>query len=108
MESENILVICKSFGGLVGSLSPADQQLFIWCPFPQPLSLFDVQFLNAVGDLLDLIPALVPSSKQRLGDFKLPGMGHCSALIKVRGSVSFEQNQTYRLFMLSLSSGFRF
>ncbi|KAG7216250.1 hypothetical protein INR49_029101 [Caranx melampygus] len=28
----------------------------------KPLSLFQIQFLNAVGDLLDLIPALVPSS----------------------------------------------
>lgn len=53
--------------------------------FPQPLSLFDIQFLNAVGDLLDLIPALMPSSNPPLRDFKLPGMGHCSALIKVRG-----------------------
>ncbi|XP_071758129.1 phospholipase B-like 1 [Centroberyx gerrardi] len=49
----------------------------------QPLSLFAVQFLNAVGDLLDLIPALVPSSKPPLRDFRLPGMGHCSALIKM-------------------------
>ncbi|KAM4634899.1 phospholipase B-like 1 [Polymixia lowei] len=48
-----------------------------------PLSLFAVQFLNAVGDLLDLIPALVPTSSAPLRDFKLPGMGHCSALIKV-------------------------
>ncbi|KAG8006400.1 Phospholipase B-like 1 [Nibea albiflora] len=48
----------------------------------QPLSLFDVQFLNAVGDLLDLIPALVPSNHP-LRSFKLPGMGHCSALIKM-------------------------
>ncbi|XP_014910889.1 phospholipase B-like 1 [Poecilia latipinna] len=49
----------------------------------KPLSLFDVQFLNAVGDLLDLIPALVPGSNSLLRDFKLPGMGHCSALIKM-------------------------
>uniref|UniRef100_A0AAZ1XX45 Phospholipase B-like n=1 Tax=Oreochromis aureus TaxID=47969 RepID=A0AAZ1XX45_OREAU len=49
----------------------------------KPLTLFDVQFLNAVGDLLDLIPALVPSSYTSLRDFKLPGMGHCSALIKM-------------------------
>lgn len=48
----------------------------------KPLSKFDVQFLNAVGDLLDLIPALNPSHS-RLKDFKLPGMGHCSALIKM-------------------------
>uniref|UniRef100_A0A8C6T6R4 Phospholipase B-like n=2 Tax=Neogobius melanostomus TaxID=47308 RepID=A0A8C6T6R4_9GOBI len=48
----------------------------------KPLSKFEVQFLNAVGDLLDLIPALNPSHP-RLVDFKLPGMGHCSALIKM-------------------------
>ncbi|XP_057717076.1 phospholipase B-like 1 [Corythoichthys intestinalis] len=48
----------------------------------KPLSLFAVQFLNAVGDLLDLIPALVPTSPP-LKHLKLPGMGHCSALITV-------------------------
>ncbi|XP_072299839.1 phospholipase B-like 1 [Eucyclogobius newberryi] len=48
----------------------------------KPLSKFDVQFLNSVGDLLDLIPALNPSHPP-LRDFKLPGMGHCSALIKI-------------------------
>ncbi|XP_048191210.1 phospholipase B-like 1 [Perognathus longimembris pacificus] len=48
----------------------------------KPLTMFQIQFLNAVGDLLDLIPSLSPS--------KFPGMnrkrwdmGHCSALIKV-------------------------
>ncbi|XP_030649443.1 phospholipase B-like 1 [Chanos chanos] len=49
----------------------------------EPLSLFAVQFLNAVGDLLDLIPALVPGSNPPLGEFKEPPMGHCSALIKM-------------------------
>ncbi|XP_013868362.1 phospholipase B-like 1 [Austrofundulus limnaeus] len=49
----------------------------------KPLSLFDVQFLNAVGDLLDLIPTLLPSSNSPHRDFSLPGMGHCSALIKM-------------------------
>ncbi|KAL6103320.1 plbd1 [Pungitius sinensis] len=48
-----------------------------------PLSLFAVQFLNAVGDLLDLIPSLVPTSNPPLRNFKRPGMGHCSALIKM-------------------------
>ncbi|KAM4902232.1 phospholipase B-like 1 [Sylvia borin] len=56
-----------------------------------PLSNFDVQFLNAVGDLLDLIPALFDYSA-RGGQCNVdPGgharyqwdMGHCSALIKV-------------------------
>ncbi|XP_061893450.1 phospholipase B-like 1 isoform X2 [Entelurus aequoreus] len=41
------------------------------------------KFLNAVGDLLDLIPNLVPSSAAPLKHLKLPGMGHCSALIKL-------------------------
>ncbi|XP_017272018.1 phospholipase B-like 1 isoform X2 [Kryptolebias marmoratus] len=49
----------------------------------KPLSLFDVQFLNAVGDLLDLIPTLVPGSEVPMGQFRRPGMGHCSALIKI-------------------------
>ncbi|XP_008328494.1 phospholipase B-like 1 [Cynoglossus semilaevis] len=49
----------------------------------KPLLMFAIQFLNAVGDLLDLIPALVPKSHPPLRDFKLPGMGHCSALIKM-------------------------
>ncbi|KAG7460046.1 hypothetical protein MATL_G00217170 [Megalops atlanticus] len=51
----------------------------------EPLSMFAVQFLNAVGDLLDLIPALVPDANPNSGkpSFKMPGMGHCSALIKM-------------------------
>ncbi|POI34529.1 hypothetical protein CIB84_001719, partial [Bambusicola thoracicus] len=56
-----------------------------------PLSVFDVQFLNAVGDLLDLIPALFEYSA-RSGQCNVEAgghgkyqwdMGHCSALIKV-------------------------
>lgn len=49
----------------------------------KPLSLFQVQFLNAVGDLLDLIPVLVPGSKVNMKLYKEPPMGHCSALIKM-------------------------
>ncbi|KAM9780476.1 phospholipase B-like 1 [Neosynchiropus ocellatus] len=49
----------------------------------KPLSLFAVQFLSAVGDLLDLIPALVPSNGSTPERVTLPGMGHCSALIKM-------------------------
>lgn len=48
-----------------------------------PLSQFAVQFLNAVGDLLDLIPALVPSVTSGFKQYKAPPMGHCSALIKM-------------------------
>nr|XP_055051064.1 phospholipase B-like 1 [Misgurnus anguillicaudatus]XP_055051065.1 phospholipase B-like 1 [Misgurnus anguillicaudatus] len=49
----------------------------------KPLSQFAIQFLNAVGDLLDLIPALVPGDKSTLNQYKSPPMGHCSALIKM-------------------------
>ncbi|KAI2666912.1 Phospholipase B-like 1 [Labeo rohita] len=48
-----------------------------------PLSQFAIQFLNAVGDLLDLIPALVPSKTSGFNKYKAPPMGHCSALIKM-------------------------
>nr|XP_046207967.1 phospholipase B-like 1 isoform X1 [Oncorhynchus gorbuscha] len=47
----------------------------------EPLSMFALQFLNEVGDLLDLIPALTPRFNSSRGP--VPGMGHCSALIKV-------------------------
>lgn len=65
---------------------------FIIFSFIQPLSNFDVQFLNAVGDLLDLIPALFEySARGRQCNVDSGGrgryqwdMGHCSALIKVR------------------------
>ncbi|XP_063337660.1 phospholipase B-like 1 isoform X2 [Pelmatolapia mariae] len=51
----------------------------------EPLSAFTVQFLNGVGDLLDLVPALTPRSNSSTGSgaFRMPGMGHCTALIKV-------------------------
>lgn len=64
---------------------------FVIFSFIQPLSNFDVQFLNAVGDLLDLIPALFDYSA-RGGQCNVDSgghgkyqwdMGHCSALIKV-------------------------
>ncbi|KAM6216293.1 phospholipase B-like 1 [Rhynchocyon petersi] len=49
----------------------------------KPLTLFQVQFLNAVGDLLDLIPSLSLMKNSSLKFFKNLEMGHCSALIKV-------------------------
>ncbi|XP_066530798.1 phospholipase B-like 1 [Hoplias malabaricus] len=49
----------------------------------KPLPLFAIQFLNAVGDLLDLIPALVPGVKTNMKNYNEPPMGHCSALIKM-------------------------
>ncbi|XP_017383812.1 phospholipase B-like 1 isoform X2 [Cebus imitator] len=49
----------------------------------KPMTLFQIQFLNAVGDLLDLIPSLSPTKSSSLKVFKRWDMGHCSALIKV-------------------------
>ncbi|XP_028263229.1 phospholipase B-like 1 [Parambassis ranga] len=51
----------------------------------EPLSAFAVQFLNGVGDLLDLVPVLTHRSKSttETSTFRMPGMGHCTALIKV-------------------------
>lgn len=62
-------------------------------PPAQPLPVFAVQFLNGVGDLLDLVPALKPRANSSTGadTFRMPGMGHCTALIKVRPR-SFESN----------------
>ncbi|XP_069845765.1 phospholipase B-like 1 isoform X2 [Dipodomys merriami] len=48
----------------------------------KPLTMFHIQFLNAVGDLLDLIPSLSPSRISGMNR-KRWDMGHCSALIKV-------------------------
>lgn len=49
----------------------------------KPMTMFQIQFLNAVGDLLDLIPSLSPTKTSSLKKFKIWDMGHCSALIKV-------------------------
>ncbi|XP_074213346.1 phospholipase B-like 1 isoform X2 [Camelus bactrianus] len=49
----------------------------------KPLTLFQIQFLNAVGDLLDLIPSFSPTKNSSLNFSKRWDMGHCSALIKV-------------------------
>lgn len=53
------------------------------------MTLFQIQFLNAVGDLLDLIPSLSPLKNSSLKVFKRWDMGHCSALIKVRHTAAF-------------------
>lgn len=52
--------------------------------FSQPMTLFQIQFLNAVGDLLDLIPSFSHTKNSSLDVFKRWDQGHCSALIKVR------------------------
>ncbi|XP_034508832.1 phospholipase B-like 1, partial [Ailuropoda melanoleuca] len=56
----------------------------------EALSFFAVQFLNAVGDLLDLVPVLASSSSEDWPSLRMEDatkyrreMGHCSALIKV-------------------------
>lgn len=49
----------------------------------KPMTMFQLQFLNAVGDLLDLIPSLSPTKSSSMEKFKIWEMGHCSALIKV-------------------------
>ncbi|XP_073932118.1 phospholipase B-like 1 isoform X2 [Castor canadensis] len=49
----------------------------------KPITMFQIQFLNAVGDLLDLIPSLSPTKNPSMKVFKRWDMGHCSALIKV-------------------------
>ncbi|XP_043929904.1 phospholipase B-like 1 isoform X2 [Protopterus annectens] len=54
-----------------------------------PLTYFDIQFLNAVGDLLDVIQELFPPrggtvfNSREQQKKSLWEMGHCSALIKV-------------------------
>ncbi|XP_075409447.1 phospholipase B-like 1 [Tenrec ecaudatus] len=47
----------------------------------KPLTQFQVQFLNGVGDMLDLVPSF--SIKGNLDLKRRMEMGHCSALIKV-------------------------
>ncbi|CAO2607007.1 Phospholipase B-like 1, partial [Lemmus lemmus] len=49
----------------------------------KPMTMSQIQFLNAVGDLLDLIPSLAPTKDSNMKVFKRWDMGHCSALIKV-------------------------
>uniref|UniRef100_A0A8C2W3L2 Phospholipase B-like n=1 Tax=Chinchilla lanigera TaxID=34839 RepID=A0A8C2W3L2_CHILA len=49
----------------------------------KPMSMFQIQFLNAVGDLLDLIPSFSSTKDTSTKFFKRWDMGHCSALIKV-------------------------
>ncbi|XP_073774485.1 phospholipase B-like 1 isoform X3 [Danio rerio] len=49
----------------------------------KPLSMFAVQLLNGIGDLLDLIPVLKRHSNSSQDSFRMPGMSHCSALIKM-------------------------
>lgn len=57
--------------------------------FSQPMTQFQIQFLNAVGDLLDLIPSLSSTKNSSMKFYKRWDMGHCSALIKVRHAAAF-------------------
>lgn len=77
-------IIAQLDGLYMGALEWAKQQK------QTPLSVFEVHFLNVIGDLLDLIPALFTNSAVgwHKGDPTGHGrdhwnMGHCSALIKV-------------------------
>lgn len=65
--------------------------------------MFAIQFLNAVGDLLDLVPVL-RSRRFSLSDlFSKPTMGHCSVLIKVRSSLHFLCNTLYSVLMFKFN-----
>ncbi|XP_001370772.3 phospholipase B-like 1 [Monodelphis domestica] len=49
----------------------------------KPLTVFQVQFLNAIGDTLDLLPSLMVPGNVSLDHSEVDEMGHCSVLIKV-------------------------
>ncbi|KAJ8254352.1 hypothetical protein COCON_G00209640 [Conger conger] len=72
---------------IVAQLDGLQQGAAYWAKLNkrEPLSEFAVQFLNAVGDLLDLIPTLAPETdlNHLKTHFTMPTMGHCSALIKM-------------------------
>ncbi|XP_062991049.1 phospholipase B-like 1 [Elgaria multicarinata webbii] len=77
-------IIAQLDGLYMGTVEWAKQQK------RTPLNAFQVSFLNAVGDLLDLIPALFSDSAGSNYNVMSGGsrryqweMGHCSALIKV-------------------------
>ncbi|XP_060101295.1 phospholipase B-like 1 [Heteronotia binoei] len=77
-------IIAQLDGLYMGTVEWAKQQQ------KPPLTVFEVHFLSAAGDLLDLIPSLFSQPTEVDYNF-LPGghvryrwdMGHCSALIKV-------------------------
>lgn len=66
----------------------------------QPLPIFAVQFLNGIGDLLDLIPALKRRSNSSSDSFRMPGMSHCSALIKVRSKMMPSPHDSIHIFYI--------
>ncbi|XP_059041988.1 phospholipase B-like 1 isoform X2 [Mustela lutreola] len=70
-------IIAQMDGLYVGALKRAKLER------TKPMTMFQIQFLNAVGDLLDLIPSVSPTKNSSLKVFKRWDMGHCSALIKV-------------------------
>uniref|UniRef100_A0A8C9TRS7 Phospholipase B-like n=1 Tax=Scleropages formosus TaxID=113540 RepID=A0A8C9TRS7_SCLFO len=72
-------------GLLVAQLDGLHAGLAHWAKrlHSKPLSMFAVQFLSGVGDLLDLMPALRPQTNKSTSSFRAPSMGHCSALIKM-------------------------
>ncbi|XP_030256661.1 phospholipase B-like 1 [Sparus aurata] len=77
----------KHLGMILAQLDGLHAGAALWAKSKhrEPLSAFALQILNGVGDLLDLVPALTPRSNSSTGAgaFRMPGMGHCTALIKV-------------------------
>ncbi|XP_059893075.1 phospholipase B-like 1 isoform X1 [Gadus macrocephalus] len=81
-------ILWRHMGLILAQLDGLQAGATYWSKTQQmePLSLLAVQFLNGMGDLLDLVPALTPRSKSSsagTGPWRMPGMGHCTALIKV-------------------------
>ena len=61
----------------------------------EPVTLWDVQLINALGDLFDIKPAVLHSRRQDFAKMQpteasslLQRMGHCTALIKVTDDLS--------------------
>lgn len=81
-------LVLSQFDGLVAGYNAVAGQT-------KPLSVYQMQELNAAGDWLDLIPALSPSDSwdwTTMSDDDLMSRvrktTHCSALVKVNGDLS--------------------
>ena len=77
---ENVGFILSQFSGLVDGCGLTDQDISIW----------DLQLLNGVGDLIDLTRALFPQDRPELDKMNFTEFqtlkhenGHCSALVRV-------------------------
>eukprot|EP00656_Telonema_subtile_P008419 TRINITY_DN1392_c0_g1_i3.p1 TRINITY_DN1392_c0_g1~~TRINITY_DN1392_c0_g1_i3.p1 ORF type:complete len:390 (-),score=57.88 TRINITY_DN1392_c0_g1_i3:839-2008(-) len=81
-------LVLAQFDGLMAGYAQA-------APATEALSLFDFQMLNGVGDLFDLIPAVIPKLRRDFASMPAPELkqytfeaGRCSGLIKVLGDYS--------------------